>query len=62
MLVALRQWGEANLFDDGEEMTLLFDRRDEAPIRRLAVLAGDGRVLVKDDTEVRLGSKIADGG
>ncbi|MEH3116383.1 MAG: helix-turn-helix domain-containing protein [Methylorubrum populi] len=55
VLVALRQWGEANLFQTGEAMTVLQDRRNGSPTRRLALMAADGQVLQQADTDVRLG-------
>lgn len=56
VLVALRQWGEANLFEAGEPMTVMRDRRDGVRTRRLALMAADGRVLEQADTEVGLGT------
>jgi DNA-binding HxlR family transcriptional regulator len=53
VLVALRQWGEDNLFDTGEEWLGLVDRRDGLPVARLDLHAQDGRPLGPDDVEVR---------
>ena len=53
VLVALRQWGEDNLFDAGEEWLGLVDRRDGLPVARLDLRAQDGRPLGADDVEVR---------
>ncbi|MFE5034342.1 winged helix-turn-helix transcriptional regulator [Streptomyces sp. NPDC056683] len=52
-LVALRQWGEDNLFTPDEERLGLVDRRDGLPVAHLDMRAHDGRVLAPDDVEVR---------
>jgi DNA-binding HxlR family transcriptional regulator len=51
VLVALRQWGEDHLFEDGETCGVLHDR-DGQPVQRLQVLSADGAVLAQADTEV----------
>lgn len=53
LMVALRQWGEAHLFDAGEtpEATLV-DRVRGRPVRKLELRSQDGRVLSHDDTLV----------
>ncbi|MYS22333.1 transcriptional regulator, HxlR family [Streptomyces sp. DvalAA-14] len=52
-LVALRQWGEDNLFGADEEWLGLVDKRDGLPVARLDMRAQDGRLLEPDDVEVR---------
>ena len=52
VLMALRQWGEGNLFEPGEAMNVLTDARDGAPARRLELLSADGRVLEQDDIRI----------
>jgi DNA-binding HxlR family transcriptional regulator len=59
VLVSLRQWGEDNLYDDGEAMTALVEKANGEPIRRLRVAAADGRTLGPEDVEIRIGSKQA---
>ena len=58
-LVALRQWGEAHLFDDEEERLQLVDTRDGKAVARLEMRAHDGRVLTVDEVEIRPTSDIA---
>ncbi|WP_328473068.1 winged helix-turn-helix transcriptional regulator [Streptomyces sp. NBC_00448] len=53
VVVALRQWGEQNLFAPGEPHSELLDRRQGRPLRALEVHAADGRRLTPDDTTVR---------
>jgi DNA-binding HxlR family transcriptional regulator len=53
VLVALRQFGENHLFDDGEEWFSLVDVRDGEPVAPLEMRASDGRLLRADDVEVR---------
>lgn len=57
VLLALRQWGEENLFDSGEEITLLLDKKDGRPLRKLVVASEDGRQLAPEDVEVRTGTR-----
>jgi DNA-binding HxlR family transcriptional regulator len=45
VLVALRQWGEENLYAPGEPMLVMVDTQNEEPIRRLQLTAKDGRAL-----------------
>jgi DNA-binding HxlR family transcriptional regulator len=52
VLVALRQWGEDNLFTDGEEMTVLVEKATGNPIGRLELTAQDGRAIGFDDVVV----------
>jgi DNA-binding HxlR family transcriptional regulator len=53
ILVALRQWSEA--FDDRPEEigTILVDRENGKPVRKLALHSRDGRLLSPADTAVK---------
>lgn len=52
VVVGLRQWSEAQLFEQGEAHSILLQRDTHAPVRRMDVLAPDGRVLQAGDTVV----------
>jgi DNA-binding HxlR family transcriptional regulator len=47
VVLALRQWGEE--WGHGEQQAVLVDRRDKKPVRRIGVLAHDGRELTLPD-------------
>ena len=47
VVLALRQWGEE--WGYGKVQVVLADRRDGKPVRRIGVLAHDGRQLTLDD-------------
>jgi DNA-binding HxlR family transcriptional regulator len=53
ILVALRQWSEA--FDDQPDdiATILVDRRNGRPVRKLELRAQDGRLLEVGDTALK---------
>jgi DNA-binding HxlR family transcriptional regulator len=53
ILVALRQWSEA--FDDRPEdiATILVDRKNGRPVRKLELRAQDGRLLEAADTALK---------
>ena len=53
VLVALRQWSEEFSCDGGGFPTLLVDRDNGRPVRKLELRAEDGRLLGTGDTEVR---------
>ncbi|WP_232821715.1 winged helix-turn-helix transcriptional regulator [Desertihabitans aurantiacus] len=53
VIVALRQWGEAHLFADGEHHSELLDATGARPLRRIAVLDAAGRALTASETFVR---------
>lgn len=53
VIVALRQWGEQNLFAQGERHSLLVDRRTGRPVPFMAAAAHDGTALLPVDTEVQ---------
>jgi DNA-binding HxlR family transcriptional regulator len=53
VMVALRQWGERNLFDEGEvPNATLVDRARGRPVAALQLLADNGKALELDDTLV----------
>lgn len=60
VLIALRQWGEDNLFVDGEPMMVAHDRSNR-PIARLQLTNQDGRPLELDEVAVTQGRKRATG-
>ncbi len=53
ILVALRQWSEEFSGDSGGFSTLLVDRDNGRPVRKLELHAQDGRLLGDGDTEVK---------
>lgn len=53
LVVALRQWGERELFQRGERHSVLVDRRTGKPVPFMAPAAKDGTVLASAATEVR---------
>ncbi|WP_207004807.1 winged helix-turn-helix transcriptional regulator [Trinickia mobilis] len=55
VLVALRQWGEQYLFAPGEPMMMAVDKEKEEPIRRLELMARDGRALTSADIAIQKG-------
>jgi DNA-binding HxlR family transcriptional regulator len=56
ILFALRQWGEDNLFEDGEEMIVARDRGNR-PIARLSLKNAIGETLAPDDVQTTMGRK-----
>jgi DNA-binding HxlR family transcriptional regulator len=58
ILIALRQWGEDNLFAAGETMMLASDR-DHRPIARLRLMNEDGRALEPEDIVTTRGRKAS---
>jgi DNA-binding HxlR family transcriptional regulator len=50
VVAALWQWGERHFFAAGEVRPVLCDRATNTPIRPVAVLAADGRMLCHTDT------------
>lgn len=52
VMVALRQWGEEFAFAPGEKFNKMVDRETGAPLRRLQIVAQDGRLLGQADTQV----------
>ena len=53
VVVGLRQWSEAQLFDAGEAHSILLQRGSGLPVSKMEVQAQDGRVLQAADTVVR---------
>ncbi|MBY4674793.1 helix-turn-helix transcriptional regulator [Burkholderia multivorans] len=53
VIVALRQWGERNLFSRGERHSRLIDKRTGKAIPFMSPHASDGSGLRSVDTEVR---------
>ncbi|MCD2512052.1 winged helix-turn-helix transcriptional regulator [Comamonas endophytica] len=53
VVVALRQWGERQLFGTGERHSVLVDRRTQLPVPFMVPSTEDGRPLAPDATEVR---------
>jgi len=52
VVVALRQWGEGNLFRRGEHHSRLVEKKSGKPVERLALSDRKGRVLAFDDVVV----------
>ncbi len=60
-MVALRQWGER--WETGvPAFPVLVDSRDHQPVRPIAVLSHDGRVLGKGELHWALPDEVADAG
>ena len=53
VIVGLRQWGESHFYGPKERHSTLVDRSRNRPVRRMEVLARDGKVLKPEDTFVR---------
>ena len=49
VLVALRQWGESCLFEEGELDLLLVDQKRGQPVKPLELRSQDGRILGPED-------------
>jgi DNA-binding HxlR family transcriptional regulator len=58
ILTALRQWGEDNLFEEGEPMMVAHDSTNR-PIARLQLLNQDGRTVDPTEIVVTRGRKKA---
>lgn len=58
VLAAIAQWGEDNLFEEGEPMTVAQDRFHR-PIGRLRITDQDGRPLKLEEITVTAGRKKA---
>jgi len=54
VLVALSQWGNAHLFAEGETGTVLVDSKNRKPLKKLVMVAQDGRVLGDGEVEVKV--------
>jgi DNA-binding HxlR family transcriptional regulator len=55
VLTALRQWGEQNLFAEGEPMMVAMDKETGQPISRLVLAREDGTRLGPTDVMVKMG-------
>ncbi|WPP87257.1 helix-turn-helix domain-containing protein [Acinetobacter pittii] len=53
VIVALRQWGEQNLFENGERHSLLIDKTTGQQFPFMVPVAADGTVLRASNTEVQ---------
>ncbi|PTL80354.1 transcriptional regulator [Vitiosangium sp. GDMCC 1.1324] len=53
VIVALRQWGEDHLFQEGERHSVLVEKESGRPVMRLELRSAKGRVLGWDETTVR---------
>lgn len=53
VVLALRQWGERQLFAPGEPHSELIEKRTGKPVHLMSPHSDDGGLLVSDDTEVR---------
>jgi DNA-binding HxlR family transcriptional regulator len=53
VVVALRQWGERQMFKRGERHSVLIDKRTGKPIPLMTPRAGDGSVLSPTESQVR---------
>jgi DNA-binding HxlR family transcriptional regulator len=53
VVVALRQWGERHLFEQGEPHSELVEKSTGQPLHFMAPQAADGRPISPGDTEVR---------
>lgn len=56
VLVALSQWGNEFLFTDNECGTVLVDTEQRKPLRKLALIADDGRELTPEEIVAKLPS------
>nr|WP_256350525.1 helix-turn-helix domain-containing protein [Enterobacter sp. ENT02] len=56
VLVALSQWGNEFLFGENECGTVLVDSEQRKPLRRLALIADDGRELAPEEIVAKLPS------
>lgn len=56
VLVALSQWGNEFLFADNECGTVLVDTEQRNPLRKLALIADDGRELTPEEIVAKLPS------
>jgi len=52
IVVAMRQWGERYMFDDGEAHSVLLDNANGQPIQPLEVCSSDGKKLEPTDCHV----------
>ncbi|MFJ4248021.1 winged helix-turn-helix transcriptional regulator [Pseudomonas sp. NPDC089741] len=55
VIVALSQWGGEFMYAPGESGSVMVDAQNRQPIRKLELLAEDGRKLRGDEVATRLG-------
>jgi DNA-binding HxlR family transcriptional regulator len=60
VLVALRQWGEQNLFGHGEPMMVAVDAKKRQRLQRLQLSTNDGRGLGPADIHVEEGAAVVE--
>lgn len=53
LVVALRQWGEQQLFAEGEAHSLLLDKRTGQPLQAMLPYSAEGQQVVGQDTFVQ---------
>ncbi|PXB02894.1 winged helix-turn-helix transcriptional regulator [Pectobacterium carotovorum] len=53
LVVALRQWGEQQLFAEGEPHSLLLDRHTGQPLQTMLPHSAEGQLVVGQDTFVQ---------
>ncbi len=53
VIVALRQWGEATLFQRGEKHSRLIDRASARPVPKMVLRDAAGKALDPGETQVR---------
>jgi DNA-binding HxlR family transcriptional regulator len=51
-LIALRQWGQKYMYDNGDAHSIMLDKRDRKPVAEITVRSADGRILGVDDVDV----------
>ncbi|WP_327286763.1 winged helix-turn-helix transcriptional regulator [Streptomyces sp. NBC_01198] len=61
ILVALRQWGEGHLFEEGEQHSVLLDVHTGRPLRRLEPTDDEGLPVTYRDSYVLKAAEGADG-
>jgi DNA-binding HxlR family transcriptional regulator len=49
LIIGLRQWGEAFFYEAGEQHSVMVDRQNGQPLRRLELRSEDGRLLGPED-------------
>lgn len=59
VVVAMRQWGEQHLFEDGEIHSILLDNEQDLPVTMLEVRAASGKRLGPEDCHRRRVTKPA---
>ncbi|MEM1133445.1 MAG: helix-turn-helix domain-containing protein [Pseudomonadota bacterium] len=55
IIVALYQWSDEWVFDEGKEPYVMVDKQEHQPISKLKVSADDGRALTMADVTIKAG-------